>query len=108
MILSTHLIEEVSGVIEDVVIIDEGEILRQATQEELLAEAFMLSGTSTAVDQFAEGKKVLGTEAFGGLKTIYLGEEVDRTTLPENLELSKMDLQRYFIQLTNKERGRIS
>ncbi len=108
MILSTHLIEEVSGVIEDVVIINEGEVLRQESREELLSSAFMLSGTAAAVDQFVEGKKILGEEHFGGLKTVYLGEEIDKSTIPENLELSKMDLQKYFIKLTNDEGGPLS
>jgi ABC-2 type transport system ATP-binding protein len=107
MILSTHLIEEVSGVIEDVVIIKEGEILKQAPQEELLSGTCMISGTAAAVDQFAEGRTIIGSESLGGLKTIYIAGQIDRETLPENIELGRMDLQKLFIQLTN-EGGRIS
>lgn len=108
MILSTHLIEEVSGVIEDVVIIKEGEILKQATQEELLSGTCMISGTAAAVDQFAEGRSIIGSESLGGLKTIYIAGQIDRETLPENIELSRIDLQKLFIQLTNQEGGRIA
>jgi ABC-2 type transport system ATP-binding protein len=108
MILSTHLIEEVSGVIEDVVIIKEGEILKQATQEELLSGTCMISGTAAAVDQFAEGRTIIGSESLGGLKTIYISGQIARETLPENIELSRIDLQKLFIQLTNQEGGRIA
>ena len=108
MILSTHLIEEVAGVIEDVVIIKEGELLKQAPLEELLSGTCMISGTAAAVDQFAEGRAVIGSESLGGLKTIYISGRIDRETLPENIELSRIDLQKLFIQLTNQEGGSAS
>ena len=108
MILSTHLIEEVAGVIEDVVIIKEGELLKQAPLEELLAGTCMISGTAAAVDQFAEGRTIIGSESLGGLKTIYISGQIDRETLPENIELSRVDLQKLFIQLTNQEGGSAS
>jgi len=108
VVLSTHLIEEVSGVIEDVVIIRQGEILKQASQEELLANAFVITGNAAEVDRFTEGKKILGTESLGGFKTVYLSEFVEKSSLPSGLELSKMDLQKYFIQLTNHEGGEMA
>ncbi len=37
-VISTHLIDEVANVIENVIIIDEGEIIRDTTCEELLSE----------------------------------------------------------------------
>ena len=105
MILSTHLIEEVSGVIENVVIIREGELLCTAPRDELLQNAWIVSGNAGAVDSFSEGREVIGTETLGGLKTAYFAEDLRGETAPAGAELVKMDLQKLFICLTNEKRG---
>jgi ABC-2 type transport system ATP-binding protein len=40
-------------------------------------------------------------DIIGGLKSAYILGEVKRAELPSGIELSKMDLQKLFIQLTN-------
>lgn len=101
LVLSTHLIEEVSSVIEDVVIIKDGRILRNEPRETLLAGGYTVSGMAAAVNAYILGKDVIGEESIGGLKTAYLLGTADRKTLPEGLELSGMDLQKLFIRLTS-------
>lgn len=100
IVISTHLIEEVSTLIEEVIIIKQGRIIRQATSEELLATGYTVSGPVAAVDAYIAGRELIGEDALGGLKTAYvLGKpEAD---LPASLEVSKLDLQKLFIQLTN-------
>lgn len=100
-IISTHLIEEVSGIIEEVVIIREGEIIRNESRESLLSKYYCVSGRISDVDSFTAGKQVLTSETLGGLKIAYVEGIPDKSELPPNLELSKIDLQRLFIQLTN-------
>lgn len=101
-VISTHLIEEVAGVIEEVVIIKKGEIIRNQSAEELLATGCTVSGTAAAVDSAIQGKTVLGVDSLGGLKTAYLAGEIDSSTLPAGIEIGKMDLQKLFIHLTNE------
>ena len=48
------------------------------------------------------GKQVLSTESLGGLKTAYLMGRLEKESLPEGLEATKLDLQKLFIQLTNQ------
>lgn len=100
-VISTHLIEEVSGVIEDVIIIGNGEIIRAESREDLLSRYYCVSGSIAAVDRYITGKKLLGTDALGGLKTAYLEGTADSKSNPSDLEITKMDLQRLFIKLTN-------
>lgn len=100
-VLSTHLIEEVSSVIEDVVIIRDGEIMRCESRESLLSQGYTVSGPAAAVDAYISGREVIGTEAIGGLKTAYILGKQDKTSLPQGLELSGMDLQKLFIRLTS-------
>lgn len=99
-VLSTHLIEEVSSVIEDVIIIKSGGILRNESRETLLSGGYTVSGTASLVDAYILGKDVIGEESLGGLKTAYLLGKPDRAKLPAGLELSGMDLQKLFIRLT--------
>ncbi len=101
IVISTHLIEEVSSLIEEVIIIKEGRVIRQESCETLLASGFTVSGPAAAVDAFIKGREVIGQDALGGLKTAYLLGAADRESLPPTLEITKLDLQKLFIQLTN-------
>lgn len=100
-VISTHLIEEVSTVIEDVVIIKNGEVIRNQTRDSLLETGFTISGAAGAVDEFIKGREVIGCDMIGGLKTAYVLGRVDKNEVPDGLEVSAMDLQKLFVQLTN-------
>ncbi len=102
VVLSTHLIEEVANLVEDVVIIKEGEVLRQESRETMLAGGYTVSGGAAAVETYIQGKKVLGVDALGGLRTAYVLGVPDQTgEAAKDLEFGPMDLQKMFIQLTN-------
>lgn len=101
IVLSTHLIEEVSRLIEEVIIIKDGRIIRQMESEALMRSVYAVSGPQGAVDDFARGRTIVGQEALGGLKTVYIAGTPEGE-LPASLELSQPDLQKLFIQLTNQ------
>ena len=100
-VISTHLIEEVSTVIEDVVIIKNGEVIKNQTRDSLLESGFTISGSASAVDSFINGREVIGFDSIGGLKTAYILGEVNKSEVPDGLEITAMDLQKLFVQLTN-------
>ncbi len=101
IVISTHLIEEVSNVIENVMIIKKGRIIRDETREELLSKGYTVSGATSKIDSYILGKTVIGTDSLGGLKSAYILGDLDRANIPEDIEVSKMDLQKLFVQLTN-------
>jgi len=101
VIISTHLIEEAAGVIDHVVIIKDGKIIKDESRDDLMAKGYTATGAASAIDSFSADKNVLGTDSLGGLKTVYISGALDRSTVPAGIEISKMDLQRLFIQLTN-------
>lgn len=103
-LLSTHLIEEVAGVIEDVIIIDKGKILRTDSVENLLRSGYNITGAAAAVDDYCRGKEVLGCDTVGGIKTAaVLGRAED---VPAGLIVSPLDLQKLFIRMTEKREGK--
>lgn len=101
VIISTHLIEEAAGVIDHVVIIKDGQIIKDESRDDLMSKGYSATGAASAVDSFIADKNVLGADSLGGLKTAYISGVLDRSTVPAGIEISKMDLQRLFIQLTN-------
>lgn len=104
ILLSTHLIEEVSAVIEEVIIIQDGSILKNEPRDALLAQGYTVSGTAQRVDEYLAGKKVIGFDSLGGLKTAYVLGDCS-APIPDGIEISKLDLQKLFIQLTNSQGG---
>lgn len=100
IVISTHLIDEVANVIENVVIIKDGHVICAEPCETLLERAYTVSGPAEAVDAFAAGRKVLGADTLGGLKAVHI-MEVAPAELPAGLEKTRIDLQKLFVQLTN-------
>ncbi len=101
IIISTHLIEEAAEIIEDVIVIKAGKVLLQDQAENILSQGYAVSGTASAVDSYIKGRNVLSIDVLGGLKTAYLMEKTDPAQIPSGLEVSKLDLQKLFIHLTN-------
>ncbi len=99
VILSTHLIEEVAGLIDRVVIIKDGGILLEEDTENIQTMGFTLSGPKDTVLTWCAGKNILGTQELGGLMLAHiLGE---RESVPVGLTVTPLDLQQLFIHLTN-------
>ena len=101
-VISTHLIEEVASLIEDVVVIHKGEVLRQGSCQDLLSQGYTVTGPKGLVEEYLKGKNVLGVDALGGLESGYVLGDPDRSSLPQGLELSGLDLQKLFILMTGK------
>jgi len=101
IVISTHLIEEAADLLEEVIILKEGEVLLVDHVENLLSRGYTLSGTSALVESYIKDKHVLAVESFGGLKTAYLLDDQKREGLQPGLEITKLDLQKMFIHLTN-------
>jgi ABC-2 type transport system ATP-binding protein len=105
VLLSTHLIEEAAGLLEQVIIIKEGRILMAQPVEEMLQLAYTVSGSQENVDRYVQGKRVIREEALGRYKaaTVYQQRNgSDRDALTQlSLDLSPARLQELFISLTN-------
>lgn len=106
VILSTHQIDEIAAVIEKVVIIDRGRLLRSDSVEELLDNGYTVSGKGTDVDEYIKDKKVIGVDRIGSLKSACIeGRVTDRRLLPDGLEITPLDLQQLFTKLTDNQKG---
>lgn len=102
VLLSTHLINEVSALLEHCFILCEGKLLKDAPTEELLQGSVMVTGPAEKIDAWANEHHVLSEKSLGGIKSVAISDFWGEV-LPEGFELRAMDLQEYFISLMEEE-----
>lgn len=106
IILSTHLIDEVSQLLEHVIVIDNGQILLDEEADGLRGRACSVAGQLGAVDAFTKGKTVLGRETLGGLATATilgtLNAKESAYARELGLELAPVSLQQLTVYLTKQ------
>ena len=106
IIISTHLIEEVSKLFEEVLIIDRGKLLLHDEQERLLQRGASVTGQADAVDRFMNGLNVLNVRQLGSTKSATVFGELDGARLHEaetaGLDVGPVALQDLFVHLTTK------
>ena len=101
IILSTHLIDEVSKLFEEVVILHQGELLLQEQADDLATKHQLVSGTKEAVDQAVSGKNVIyQSELLGKKSALVFDDAIESST---NLTISQASLQELFVYLTKEE-----
>ncbi|MBS4219691.1 ABC transporter ATP-binding protein [Bacillus sp. FJAT-49711] len=100
IILSTHLIDEVSNLLEHVLVIDKGRLIIDEDAENLRGKAFTVTGQKAKVEAFISGKEVIHRESFGGLlSATVIGTTNDNIHIPE-LEITPVSLQQLIVHLT--------
>ncbi|MGI8631909.1 MAG: ATP-binding cassette domain-containing protein [Solirubrobacterales bacterium] len=106
IIVSTHLVEEISGLFEEVVIIDRGRLVVHDTAEDLRARGASVTGPAEAVDRFVHGRTVLGAKRLGPTKSVMVDGHIDRSdreqARADGLDLGPVALQDLFVHLTQE------
>lgn len=104
IIVSTHLIDEIANLVEEVIIIDSGNVIIKKSKDEFLSEGFAVTGKNCYVDEFAKNYEVISSEEFGIIKTTYVIGTIPEE-VPNEVEISPLNLQKLFIKLTNQKEG---
>ena len=104
VILSTHLIEEVSSLFEQVVIIDHGRLVLHEEADRLRARGAAVTGPADVVDRFADGLTVLGKKTLGPTKSVMVYGPLDdayrERARSAGLDIGPIALQDLFVHLT--------
>ncbi|MFJ5713066.1 ABC transporter ATP-binding protein [Neobacillus sp. NPDC093127] len=115
VILSTHLIDEVSSLLEHILVIDNGKLIIDQEAEELRDLAFTVTGQTSKVEAFLIGKEVVHREPFGGLLSATVirvqNDSDQKQAAAIGLEITPVSLQQLVIYLTNgksKQKGAIA
>lgn len=104
IVISTHLIEEVALLLENIVMIDEGKIVLSSSVENLLKDYYRITGAGDLVKQWAEDKKMISTQQLGRYTTVGIkGKRPQESDLPRGLEVSAYKLQSLVVDLTGSK-----
>jgi ABC-2 type transport system ATP-binding protein len=105
VIIATHLIDEVAEVLEQVIILRNGALIVNQPVEAVLELAYSVSGDSSSVDRYIQGKNSIREETIGKFKvaTVFQKRENgDRARIQElGLDITPARLQEVFISLTS-------
>jgi ABC-2 type transport system ATP-binding protein len=107
VILSTHLIDEVSRLLEHVLVIDNGKLILNEDADALRGRACTVSGLKSAVEAFTRGKEVLERNAIGSAATATIIGALsaqDRAYAEElGLEFAPVSIQQLIVHLTRTQ-----
>ncbi|WP_163878121.1 ABC transporter ATP-binding protein [Paenibacillus favisporus] len=113
IMLSTHLIDEVSNMLEHVLVIDQGRLLIDEEAEDLRGKAYTVLGPRVAVESFTTGKNTIHQESIGGMMSVTLLERLDptekRRAEAQGLEMIPISMQQLIVHLTqSKSNGKVA
>ncbi len=106
-VLSTHLIEEMSGLFTDVIMIDEGEIVLCEDMESVHMKAHKCIGRSDD-KELLSGKNIIAVNKLGTVTEYVVYDELSNAELDmlreKGFTISSMSLQELFIAFTENEK----
>jgi ABC-2 type transport system ATP-binding protein len=106
IIISSHILSELSDLLSEMIILDNGEILLYRPMEELQTMAYRVEGSKEAVNSFIIDRPVLYKEhKITGSSAIIeetLDTTIERDCKQLNLVLSKVDPEELYICKTNR------
>jgi len=112
IILSSHHLDEIEELVEDIVFLHEGKLKLQMPMLELKEWAVGLTGKQEIIDKWAEGKEILHTKQVGtgGVYTVVKNDfsdaEIERAK-GEGITFSTVAPSDLFVYVTNKSKGGI-
>ncbi|AIQ64236.1 multidrug ABC transporter ATPase [Paenibacillus stellifer] len=105
-IISTHLIDEISRILEHILLIDKGRLVLDTETDELRGTAYTVTGPASAVETYLEGRKVMSRERIGGYIKASVREtlnpQAQRQSMELGLDLSSVSLQQLIVYMTGK------
>ena len=110
IIVSTHLIDEISRLLEHILVIDQGRLVLDEEADALRGRAFTVIGPVVRVDTYTADKELLAREPLGGLvsATIIGNGNMEERKRAEalGLELAPVSLQQLIVHLTGEPSSR--
>ncbi len=104
IVISTHLIDEVTSVFEEVIILKDEKVFIKEEVASLMKRAYYLNGNQDTIISVIDRDKIIHREKFGNTVIIALFDELDNGTKEDlrgkNIEISPIPLQKLFIYLT--------
>lgn len=101
-IISTHIIEEIAFLLQEVIIIQDGVIMEETDIESLLSIGHTISGQANLVDEYTAGCNVIAQEDLGPFKQVVVLGDIPND-IPDEITIGPLGLQEYLVHITRKE-----
>lgn len=104
VIISTHLIDEVTNLFEEIIILKDKQVFLKDEVDTLTDKSYFLNGRLEHITPIIEGKKIINKEEFGSSTIIALfdklTEDEKKQLNDNNVDISHIPLQKLFVYLT--------
>ncbi len=97
IVVSTHLIDEIAKVAEQIIMIDKGVILLNDDINTVMENAYRVSGVTEQVKKACEGLHVVATEEIGKYTNCFVYDE--KAAMLSEVEVSSISLQDLFVKM---------
>lgn len=104
IIISTHLIDEVANLFEEIIILNDGKIMLKSEVNELKEKSYYLIGSDNVLLPLIKDKNIVYREELGSTKIIGIYDNLTTSDLKyikdNNIEMNNIPIQKLFIYLT--------
>src|SRR5699024_7029626 len=104
IIFSTHLIDEVSLLFEEVLILQDGKLVLKEEADVLRTNIYAVSGVEQEVADFIADKEVIQQKQFAGMMTAYVYGDMEKAK-NTGLSVEGVPIQDLMIYLTESNKG---
>ncbi|MDT0125880.1 ABC transporter ATP-binding protein [Paenibacillus sp. RRE4] len=109
IIISTHLLDEISKIVEEIYIINKGSILLNESMEEIRSKSYIVSGKPSALKVFLSNKNILKVEDYGNMEVATVFDDISdvekRASQKLDISITGLPLQRLFTDLVGGARN---
>ncbi len=109
ILISSHLLNEIETLLEEIILIDNGELVLQKPIDEMQEFGIYLSGKRDVVEPYIKNKQVLNTEYMGNSLIAAIKNDLTdgekEELMNKNIDISKVKVEDVCIYLTRKQRG---
>ena len=109
IIISTHFMDEVASLFEEIILINDGELVEKCNIEDIEEKALILAGNKEVIEKYIPKANILQTETIGSFCKAHIDYRIDdnlRIKLKsENIEIAKDSLQNWFVNYVIKLGG---
>ena len=110
VIISTHLIDEVTNLFEEVIILKDEQVFVKDEVTKLMEKAYFLNGKADNIESIIKGKNIIHREEFGSSVIVGLFDEItneEKLLLKNNnVEINNIPLQKLFVYLTESPQSK--
>ena len=103
IIVSTHIIDEISKTVQKLIIIDNGMIKFYDSIDIIDEKAYSVTGLKGEVDKITQSLNVIGETLAGNFSTKYILDE--HILHSQNVTIQSISLQDFFINIVGKKGG---